>query len=514
MIQSNPDNFRDLRKELTDSKLCQAVETLLEARTLTQVDRVYSTFLRLTDRVPVMLQHDYRQFTYPFFVHLALQLFNVDKQKALTFIERYRGWQPQECQDIIDQLVREQSNFQPPQFDIQITQFTFDDLLRKIEGEKLVLLSFIINSYINIHLAPYNHDLLFVSVSDAAAGPRPILNPVEVDMKPLSVLFHGKNLGKAPGIHETDDNKLFLTQALPDVAQFVAYNHGNRISDMRVSPCARLLSMAIDSNVLVYRLDTAKGLTTVQGKRTANLISHAGRVLTTAFSHDSRYVISGGMDCEIRVAETEAFRPLAHFKFHTGPILNVGWDYRAGYFLSASQDMLITMWSLGCPNCLRCFFGHSLPVCKAIFSRDNSSVISCSSDLTVRIWDVGKGEQRAEFRCGKSMPLALDIDPRNTLLACGCRDGSVIIWDAVSGQHKWTGKLFESSVTDVKFSADGNLLFSTSLEGQFCGVSVESEEPSIVMNVEANAATMDSITVTERNLVLTTGRSRRGGVLI
>ena len=504
---------------IAETRLGQAIETLQNARTLKSIGAAYEWFLRRANDVSVMLQHDYRQFTYPFFVHLAIQLFKVGKgDDARKFIDAYRVMQPHECQLIIDGLLQHGGEFTPPHFDIQITQFAFDDLMRHIEEGKWTLLSFIISTHINIQVAPYDHDLLLQrDVSDAERhkpSEAPILEPVPVEMKSLSVLFHHKYLNKAPGIHETDDNKLFLTQGLPDVAQFIAYNHNNRVADMHVSPCSRLLSMAIDSNVLVYRLDASTGLSVRGGHKTATLMSHSGRVLTTAFSDDSRYVVSGGMDRQIRVAETEAFRPMAHYMFHVGPILNVAWDHRAGFFLGASQDRTISMWSLRSPDCLRCFAGHTLPVSKVAFSRDNKSVVSCSSDLTVRIWDVGQGNEVAKFRCGKLMPLALDVHPANTMLACGCRNGGLIIWDALSGKHKWTEKPFESPVTDVKFSADGTLLFASSLEGQFCAVALEPEEPAVVMHIEANGATIDSITVTERNLVLTTGRSLRGGVLI
>jgi hypothetical protein len=75
----------------------------------------------------------------------------------------------------------------------------------------------------------------------------------------------------------------------------------------------------------------------------------------------------------------------------------------------------------------------------------------------------------------------------------------------------WQTRVFESRVTDVKFSGDGSLLYGSSLEGHFCAWHLgKTESPDLVMRGMSNASTIDSIVVTDRNLVCTTGRSLRG----
>ena len=114
----------------------------------------------------------------------------------------------------------------------------------------------------------------------------------------LSVIFHPQTPEKQPSIDQRPDGTIYLTQSLPDVSHVVQYNHNNRINDMRVSRCARLHAMAIDSSVVISALDTS---TLVNNSSSSVLTNHAGKVLTVAFSNDSRYVVSGGMDCQIKV---------------------------------------------------------------------------------------------------------------------------------------------------------------------------------------------------------------------
>jgi WD40 repeat protein len=123
------------------------------------------------------------------------------------------------------------------------------------------------------------------------------------------------------------------------------------------------------------------------------------------------------------------------------------------------------------------------------------------------------GKPIAHFCCGESMPVALAVHPQNGYIACGCVDGSVVLWNAEGGQLVWTSRPYASRITDVAFSGDGSLLYGATLDGQFCAWNVASGASDLVMHGETNGSTIDSITVTERNLVCTTGRSLRGIVI-
>lgn len=514
-VSPEPNNRREVVQP--SAVVFNSLDTLVRARTFDNIKSTYGEFLALTYDAPVTLQHEYQQFVFPFFIHLAVQLFTCrEHYEAIEFVNLYREAQPHECQGVIDRLMEEKAAFSPPRFDVQITQFALDGLMRSIESKKQALMSVIMSTHINRQLAPIGHDLLFVGVGDATGtGPeQTILSPIEGAPKDLSVIFDPNHATRAPGIMQNDDGRLWLTQGLPDVAHLAIYNHSNKVVDMRISQCARLLAVAEDANVLVYRLDNGSGMTFTKGRKTATIASHHGTVLTTAFSHDSRFVVSGGMDCQIRVANTEVFSPIAHFKMHLKPVLSTSWDYRAEYIAAASHDRTATMWSLRTPTCLRCFVGHSLPASRVIFSHDNRSVVTCSSDLSIRVWDIGTGDQMAKFACGASVPRAVDISRDNRLLACGCDDGSVVLWDAVSGVHKWTSREIDSRLTDVKFTADGTLLMASSLDGRVCAWNLKAEGPVVAMKDAAVASTIDSMTVTDLNLVCTAGRSTLGDVAV
>lgn len=98
-----------------------------------------------------MLQRDWQQFIFPFFIHLAAQLYQLHREEdAQTFVNMFRADQPRDCSEMIDQLLRDKERFVAPRFDIQINQFALEALMRQIEKGKQALLSFIINTQINI----------------------------------------------------------------------------------------------------------------------------------------------------------------------------------------------------------------------------------------------------------------------------------------------------------------------------------------------------------------------------
>jgi WD40 repeat protein len=324
-------------------------------------------------------------------------------------------------------------------------------------------------------------------------------------------MFHPHDPERIPSVEREEGNRTLLTQTLPDVAHFVIYNHGNRISDARVSPCARLLALARDSSV-VSCLDNAAGVPDgVALKGTSTIAWHSRPVLTTAFSADSRLIVSGGLDADIQVSHTEAFRQFAHFRFHIEPILSVAIDPRGEYFLAGAQDRMASMWSLRSPTCLRCFCGHTLPVARVAFSSDSSRIVTYSGDLSVRVWDIGTGAQMARFGCGSTSPMALAVSRKNKYIACGCTDGTVVLWGMPEGKIIWQSRICESVVTGLEFSEDGTLLYASTLDAHFTAWNlVNAEQPDVVMRAVASASTIDSIVVTNQNLVCTTGRSIRG----
>lgn len=82
--------------------------------------------------------------------------------------------------------------------------------------------------------------------------------------------------------------------------------------------------------------------------------------------------------------------------------------------------------------------GHRAPTACLAFCHTNSSdlVISASHDGTVCVWDVTSGGPAIHTFEVSSCPYALATSPVNPWVAVGCGEGSIWLFDAVSGEQK------------------------------------------------------------------------------
>src|SRR5262249_4193062 len=116
--------------------------------------------------------------------------------------------------------------------------------------------------------------------------------------------------------------------------------------------------------------------------------------------------------------------------------------------------------------------GHKGDVVAALFSPDGSRIATASTDGTVRVWDPVTGQSLATLvgRSGGGPPAAVkDIafSPSGLLLATAAADGTARLWDVSTG-HPF-GVLRDpkssSQLESVSFSPDGRFVVTASDDG-------------------------------------------------
>ena len=167
---------------------------------------------------------------------------------------------------------------------------------------------------------------------------------------------------------------------------------------------------------------------------------------------------------------------------------------------------------------IRQFIGHKQPVVKTLFlpnrpdSDSNSTmIISASTDSKIRLWDVGTAKMINQFDFIDDTPTALAYSSELSCIACGGLKGTVLIYD-INAPDAVATKLQVSSdcncqINDVKFTNDGKWLIAGSSNGKIFAWSFNGEENDIC---EAQASTIDSICITNQNLIITAGKSLKG----
>ena len=203
------------------------------------------------------------------------------------------------------------------------------------------------------------------------------------------------------------------------------------------------------------------------------LIQVEDSILALALSADGKKLAAGGTDRMVRVWDIATAKLEHAVENHADWILGVAFTPDGKALVTASRDKTAKVWDLANKESLVTFPDHQNIVNNVAVTPDGKFGISAGEDNSIRIWQatdmakqIGKatknlgGHTKAVFR------LASHADAKNPLLASCSADGTVKLWNPV------TGTLIKSlpGMTDwvyaVAISKDGQLVAGGAANGE------------------------------------------------
>ena len=243
--------------------------------------------------------------------------------------------------------------------------------------------------------------------------------------------------------------------------------------------------------------------------RRLTLTGHLARVSAIAFSPDSRTLASGNWDRKVRLWDTATGNHITTLIGHVSDIRALAFSPDGKTLASGGSwnDPTVRLWDLPTGTQKPPLVGHLRSVEGVAFSPDGKTLASVSSDQNICLWDVTTGYHRATLTWNHTVGISgrarlrfspdghtlavggkagvhlwnltrspykirwsvhtpaqsFAFSPNGQTLAVGKRDGTLVLWDAISREEKATLTAHTDyfGVGTLAFSSDSRTLAST-----------------------------------------------------
>jgi WD40 repeat protein len=197
-------------------------------------------------------------------------------------------------------------------------------------------------------------------------------------------------------------------------------------------------------------------------KPIATLSRHTNDIRGLAFSPDSSQLVSSSEDGNAWLWDMKTHEALR--SVHTGPARAIAFHPDGQRFACAARDGVIHLWNIATVEKTASWPAHSDNVYGLAFNRAGSRLFSAGTDCVINCVDTSTDDEvwsvkhAAGFNC-----LALAEDER--ILAVGCDDQTIRLYDAVTGEVVDIYRGHTNWVQGTAFLSDGSRVVSASSDG-------------------------------------------------
>jgi WD40 repeat protein len=174
--------------------------------------------------------------------------------------------------------------------------------------------------------------------------------------------------------------------------------------------------------------DTASGQLITEIKN-----AHSDTVFALAFSPDGKYLASGAADKFVKVFEVPSGKFVKSFEGHTHHVMGVGWTPDGKRLISGSADNIVKVWDFDKGEKIRDMPGHQKQITALMMVGKTPQFLTVSGDATARLWNADNGATIRQFSGAGDFLYAVGVSSDGAVVATGCEDGLVRLYDGKTG---------------------------------------------------------------------------------
>ena len=225
-----------------------------------------------------------------------------------------------------------------------------------------------------------------------------------------------------------------LSQPWECVAELVG--HSSWIYGVPITPNGQILASVSFNRILLWDLKTHKLQRVLEG--------HTDIILSLSISPNGKLIASGSSDKTVGLWDIETGNLVCTFASRKDPIHSVAFSPDGNCLASGGESKYKTdegkkttiyLWDVNTKELIRTFSGHDLRINSIAFSPDGKTLASSSNDGTVQLWNVISGENLHIFT-GASTSNTYFTSDGKSLLSGG--KGGIKVWNVETGELQHT----------------------------------------------------------------------------
>jgi serine/threonine protein kinase len=171
------------------------------------------------------------------------------------------------------------------------------------------------------------------------------------------------------------------------------------------------------------------------GQEMKRLSGHSAAVRALTFSHDDRWLFTGGDDKTLRVWDLQLGREVQRFTRHSAAVTCLAAPADSDFVYSGSRDQSLRRWDLRSGQESQVWSASGGPVLAIALSPDGSRAATAHFDTSIRLWKLDEPIAVGELTGHKQMVTGVGFLPDGRSLVSASQDQTVRWWNLDAGSE-------------------------------------------------------------------------------